>query len=141
MVFVGVNELRQLKSDLQHRVTQYSARLIRQLKSRDRLLLRIKRHCDVITAILQASSPKRSVCLFLLLSTFLSSISRPSSSLTSSLFSLCLLHLSSLYLFLQFNLFLHLCIFLIFLYSFFIFVYLYYYRRRMQMSLHKYVLF
>ena len=57
--FTDIDELSDIKEDLLHRVTQISQRLIRQLKSRDRLLARTKKNCDVITAILQASSLKR----------------------------------------------------------------------------------
>ena len=108
LLFLGIDELRQLKSDLQHRVTQYSARLIRQLKSRDRLLARIKRHCDVITAILQASSPKRSMRSFLPLAMFL----------CISVFFIC-------YVFSAYSIFIYVffIFFYFFIFVFFIFVY------------------
>ena len=38
--------------------------LIQQLDQRDQLLAQRQRHCDLITAILQASSPKRSKPVF-----------------------------------------------------------------------------
>lgn len=56
-----ISELRQIRSELKHRVSKNSARLIRQLKNRDRHLLKATRNCDIITAILQASSLKRRI--------------------------------------------------------------------------------
>ena len=56
---VDVSELRLLQQELQRHVTTVSARLIRQLKHRDRRHAKQTKHCDVITAVLQASSLKR----------------------------------------------------------------------------------
>ena len=47
-------------SEMEHRTNQMSARLIRQLKHRDRRKAKIHRNYDIITAIIQASSLKRS---------------------------------------------------------------------------------
>ena len=58
--FSDLGELRQLQHELRRHVTQVSARLIRQLKQRDRHVAKHTKNCDVITAILQASSLKRS---------------------------------------------------------------------------------
>ena len=58
--FSDLGELRQLQHELRRHVTQVSARLIRQLKQRDRHVAKHNKNCDVITAILQASSLKRS---------------------------------------------------------------------------------
>ena len=55
-----VDELRVMRLELQHRATQSSQRLIRELKRRDRRLAKVNKNCDIVTAILQASSLKRS---------------------------------------------------------------------------------
>lgn len=49
-----------MRDHLRDALTRVTASLIQQLTQRDRLLLERERHCDVITAILQAASPKRS---------------------------------------------------------------------------------
>ncbi len=54
-----LDELREMRSELQRQITQTSGRLIRHLKSKDRRVAKVQRHCDVITAVLQASSLKR----------------------------------------------------------------------------------
>lgn len=56
------NELKIILQELKHRVGEQSARLLRQLKQRDRLLHKVQRDCDVVTACLQAVSQKRSEC-------------------------------------------------------------------------------
>ena len=40
-----------------------SARLVKQLKRRERRIAKLKTNCDIVTAIIQASSPKRSKLL------------------------------------------------------------------------------
>ena len=55
----GVDELRRMISELHHRINHSSARLVRQLKRKDRHLARLQKNCDVVTAVLQAASLKR----------------------------------------------------------------------------------
>jgi len=54
-----VSELKIMKEELEERVVVMSAKLVRQLKQRNRLQDRHLKHCDTITAVLQAVSPKR----------------------------------------------------------------------------------
>ena len=56
----GTWELEVMRDHLRDALSRVTASLIQQLTRRDRLLLERERHCDVITAILQAASPKRS---------------------------------------------------------------------------------
>lgn len=58
--FVGVTELRKTVDELQHRINFVSSRLVRQLKRRDRRVAKLQHNSDLVTAILQASSQKRS---------------------------------------------------------------------------------
>lgn len=59
----GLEELDALRRNLaEERLVRMTGRLIRQLDTRDQLLVQRQRHYDLITAILQASSPKRSKC-------------------------------------------------------------------------------
>ncbi|XP_053412291.1 TBC1 domain family member 30 isoform X2 [Nycticebus coucang] len=55
------NELKMILGELQYRVGIQSAKLLRQLKQKDRLLHKRQRDCDVVTACLQAVSQKRRV--------------------------------------------------------------------------------
>ncbi|XP_058529499.1 TBC1 domain family member 30 isoform X2 [Ochotona princeps] len=55
------NELKIILQELKYRVGEQSAKLLRQLKQRDRLLHKVQRNCDVVTACLQAVSQKRRV--------------------------------------------------------------------------------
>ena len=48
-----------MRNELQRQITQTSGRLIRQLKSKDSKFAKVQKHCDIITAVLQASSLKR----------------------------------------------------------------------------------
>lgn len=57
---VGVTELRKTVDELQHRINFVSSRLVRQLKRRDRRVAKLQHNSDLVTAILQASSQKRS---------------------------------------------------------------------------------
>ncbi len=41
-------------------INQSSAKLIRQLKAKDKLAAKLNRNCDILTALLQARSEKRS---------------------------------------------------------------------------------
>ncbi|KAL5014864.1 hypothetical protein ScPMuIL_009134 [Solemya velum] len=54
-------QLRSMFSELQHRINQTNIRLVRQLKRRDRRLAKLQHNCDIVTAILQASSLKRRI--------------------------------------------------------------------------------
>lgn len=54
-----VGELKQMVGELQYAISHTSARLIRQLKRKDRHMARLHRNCDVVTAVLQAASLKR----------------------------------------------------------------------------------
>ncbi|XP_002128618.2 TBC1 domain family member 30-like [Ciona intestinalis] len=50
-----------IKSELDERISVMSAKLVRQLKQRNRLKDKHKKFCDTITAVLQATSQKRRV--------------------------------------------------------------------------------
>uniref|UniRef100_A0A8W8MKA8 Uncharacterized protein n=1 Tax=Magallana gigas TaxID=29159 RepID=A0A8W8MKA8_MAGGI len=56
----SVTELRKTVDELQHRINFVSSRLVRQLKRRDRRVAKLQHNSDLVTAILQASSQKRS---------------------------------------------------------------------------------
>lgn len=58
--FVGVAELKKTVDELQHRINFVSSRLVRQLKRRDRRVAKLQHNSDLVTAILQAASQKRS---------------------------------------------------------------------------------
>jgi hypothetical protein len=60
LFFADLRELRRMRSELEHSKALASARLIRQLKRRDRRLAKRSKNYDMITAVLQASSLKRS---------------------------------------------------------------------------------
>ena len=64
MICVGTWELEVMRDHLRDALSRVTASLIQQRTKRDRLLAERERHCDVITAILQAASPKRSKFLF-----------------------------------------------------------------------------
>ncbi|GAB5574004.1 TBC1 domain family member 30 isoform X2 [Prionailurus iriomotensis] len=55
------NELKTVLQELKYRIGVQSAKLLRQLKRKDRLLHKVQRNCDIVTACLQAVSQKRSV--------------------------------------------------------------------------------
>ncbi|EPY75205.1 TBC1 domain family member 30 isoform 3 [Camelus ferus] len=55
------NELKTILGELKYRIGIQSARLLRQLKQKDRLLHKVQRNCDLVTACLQAVSQKRRV--------------------------------------------------------------------------------
>jgi hypothetical protein len=46
------------------KTNQMSAKLVRELKKKDKLASKLNRSCDVLTALLQAKSLKRSKFLF-----------------------------------------------------------------------------
>ncbi|XP_025058606.1 TBC1 domain family member 30 isoform X4 [Alligator sinensis] len=50
-----------IKQELNYRVCVQSAKLLRHLKQRDRLLHKVQKNCDIVTACLQAVSQKRRV--------------------------------------------------------------------------------
>ncbi|KAB0379010.1 hypothetical protein FD755_010588 [Muntiacus reevesi] len=56
------NELETILRELKYRIGIQSAKLLRQLKQKDRLVHKVQRNCDVVTACLQAVSQKRSKC-------------------------------------------------------------------------------
>ncbi|XP_073939932.1 TBC1 domain family member 30 isoform X3 [Castor canadensis] len=55
------NELNMILQELKYRIGTQSAKLLRQLKQKDRLLHKVQRNCDIVTACLQAVSQKRRV--------------------------------------------------------------------------------
>lgn len=57
----GLRELQDIAAELSAEVVQKNARLIRYVRSCDRTRARQHRYCDIVTAILQAASEKRSV--------------------------------------------------------------------------------
>ncbi|XP_064604966.1 TBC1 domain family member 30-like [Liolophura sinensis] len=56
-----VDELQSMVKELKHTTAQVSARLIRQLKRKDRRIAKLQRNCDIVTAIIQAASLKRRI--------------------------------------------------------------------------------
>lgn len=59
---IDTNELKTILRELKYRIGIQSAKLLRQLKQKDRLLHKVQRNCDIVTACLQAVSQKRSKC-------------------------------------------------------------------------------
>ncbi|XP_010385215.1 TBC1 domain family member 30 isoform X2 [Rhinopithecus roxellana] len=55
------NELKTILRELKYRIGIQSAKLLRHLKQKDRLLHKVQRNCDIVTACLQAVSQKRRV--------------------------------------------------------------------------------
>ena len=56
----GANDLRELVNEMSTKVNQISTKLIRQLRQKDKLASKLNRNCDILTALLQAKSLKRS---------------------------------------------------------------------------------
>ncbi|XP_042637140.1 TBC1 domain family member 30 [Orycteropus afer afer] len=56
-----INELKMILRELKYRIGIQSAKLLRQLKQKDRLLHKVQKNCDIVTACLQAVSQKRRV--------------------------------------------------------------------------------
>ena len=56
----AVNDLKDLVNEMSSKVNQISAKLIRQLRQKDKLASKLNRNCDILTALLQAKSLKRS---------------------------------------------------------------------------------
>ncbi|XP_074936999.1 TBC1 domain family member 30 isoform X6 [Phalacrocorax aristotelis] len=56
-----VNELTTIKRELNYRISVQSAKLLRLLKQKDRLVHEVQKNCDIVTACLQAVSQKRRV--------------------------------------------------------------------------------
>ncbi|XP_010803529.1 TBC1 domain family member 30 isoform X2 [Bos taurus] len=56
-----MNELETILRELKYRIGIQSAKLLRQLKQKDRLVHKVQRNCDIVTACLQAVSQKRRV--------------------------------------------------------------------------------
>ncbi|XP_063477314.1 TBC1 domain family member 30 isoform X3 [Symphalangus syndactylus] len=54
-------ELKMILRELKYRIGIQSAKLLRHLKQKDRLLHKVQRNCDIVTACLQAVSQKRRV--------------------------------------------------------------------------------
>ncbi|XP_058683715.1 TBC1 domain family member 30-like isoform X2 [Poecile atricapillus] len=54
-----VDELTTIKRELNYRISVQSAKLLRLLKQKDRLLQKVQKNCDIVTACLQAVSQKR----------------------------------------------------------------------------------
>lgn len=61
-LLLDINELKTLLQELKYRIGIQSARLLRQLKQKDRLVHKVQKNCDIVTACLQAVSQKRSKC-------------------------------------------------------------------------------
>lgn len=61
-LLIDINELKTILRELKYRIGIQSAKLLRQLKQKDRLLNKVQRNCDIVTACLQAVSQKRSKC-------------------------------------------------------------------------------
>ncbi|XP_039224893.1 TBC1 domain family member 30 isoform X3 [Crotalus tigris] len=57
----NISELTTVIWELNYRICVQSAKLLRLLKQKDRLLHKVQRNCDIVTACLQAISPKRRV--------------------------------------------------------------------------------
>nr|XP_019588009.1 PREDICTED: TBC1 domain family member 30 isoform X1 [Rhinolophus sinicus] len=55
------NELKTIIRELKYTIGIQSAKLLRQLKQKDRLLHKVQKNCDIVTACLQAVSQKRRV--------------------------------------------------------------------------------
>ncbi|XP_068132853.1 TBC1 domain family member 30 isoform X2 [Hyperolius riggenbachi] len=55
------NELRTIRGEIKRRTDVQSAKLLRQLKQKDRLQHKLQKNCDIVTACLQAVSQKRRV--------------------------------------------------------------------------------
>ncbi|XP_038043985.2 TBC1 domain family member 30 isoform X2 [Anas platyrhynchos] len=55
----GVDELTTIKRELNYRISVQSAKLLRLLKQKDRLVHKVQKNCDIVTACLQAVSQKR----------------------------------------------------------------------------------
>ncbi|XP_063252610.1 TBC1 domain family member 30 isoform X2 [Prinia subflava] len=54
-----VDELTTIKRELNYRISIQSAKLLRLLKQKDRLVQKVQKNCDIVTACLQAVSQKR----------------------------------------------------------------------------------
>ncbi|XP_064275459.1 TBC1 domain family member 30 isoform X3 [Passer domesticus] len=54
-----VDELTTIKRELTYRISVQSAKLLRLLKQKDRLVQKVQKNCDIVTACLQAVSQKR----------------------------------------------------------------------------------
>uniref|UniRef100_A0A8B9E1M6 TBC1 domain family member 30 n=1 Tax=Anser cygnoides TaxID=8845 RepID=A0A8B9E1M6_ANSCY len=54
-----VDELTTIKRELNYRISVQSAKLLRLLKQKDRLVHKVQKNCDIVTACLQAVSQKR----------------------------------------------------------------------------------
>ncbi len=61
-IFQAVTELTNLVNEMKLKTNQMSAKMIRELKHKDKLQSKLNRSCDVLTALLQAKSLKRSMC-------------------------------------------------------------------------------
>ncbi|XP_065599431.1 TBC1 domain family member 30 isoform X2 [Cyrtonyx montezumae] len=57
----GVDELTTIKQELNYRISVQSAKLLHLLKLKDRLVHKVQKNCDIVTACLQAVSQKRRV--------------------------------------------------------------------------------
>ncbi|XP_068525403.1 TBC1 domain family member 30 isoform X2 [Anas acuta] len=55
----GVDELTTIKRELNYRISVQSTKLLRLLKQKDRLVHKVQKNCDIVTACLQAVSQKR----------------------------------------------------------------------------------
>ncbi|CAH2277795.1 TBC1 domain family member 30 isoform X1 [Pelobates cultripes] len=55
------SEIKAIREELDHQIWVHSAKLLRQLKQKDRLQNKVQKNCDIVTACLQAVSQKRRV--------------------------------------------------------------------------------
>ncbi|KAH3881407.1 hypothetical protein DPMN_005333 [Dreissena polymorpha] len=56
---LDTGQLYKLANDMTRQVSHMNMKLVRQLKRRERNLSRLQTNCDIVTAFIQASSPKR----------------------------------------------------------------------------------
>ncbi len=66
LILIGINELKELIQHLGNDVNRMNSMLLHHLRKRDRLSSQRNQYFDIITAALQAISPKRSKSLQLL---------------------------------------------------------------------------
>lgn len=58
-LLTDADELATIVRELNYRICVQSAKLLRHLKQKDRLLHKVQKNCDIVTACLQAVSQKR----------------------------------------------------------------------------------
>lgn len=58
-MFSAVDAIQSMIAELQQSTIQMSTKLVRQLKRKDHLAAKLRKNCDILTAIIQAASLKR----------------------------------------------------------------------------------